>query len=366
MIINRYNCKIEKFTHSSNKRIRVYLEWSENLRKISNKVFKSIFSNKNSNASNKESDATMEQNESKNNTNLTNYETNENVTTSETKVETSENVQPTSETVENLESTTSSPENIVATESAATTETVKDEQADREEDQDEKNDSPDEQPEQENTATSEEQHTYSELQTVMDRLVEITSKFNSEASSPQNELLENIQAQLEKIEQTQNDILASFDQKLKYDNHKEQIIDNLHRELQEYKEDLIKSAVQPIVRDLIMINDNILKLVDNFRASEEELDANVILTRMEEITLDIDDALYRQGIDTFTSDSDIVDPTRQKIFKTIKTNDASKEKQLAERMRKGYEWDDKIVRKELVTVYVYDENAEAEKSEDKE
>lgn len=190
-----------------------------------------------------------------------------------------------------------------------------------------------------------------------DRVLESPEQVETpEFALKQGELLEDVFSNLKEIAATQNDIKKDFNQKLQYDQHKEQLIDKLHKELQEYKDDIIKSSIQPLVRDLIMINDNIFKLIENYRASDEPLQAEAILDQMEGITMDIDDALYRQGIETYTCPGEKVDPIRQNIFKTVKINDTSKEKHLSDRIRKGYEWDDKIIRKELVSVYIHDEN----------
>jgi len=174
---------------------------------------------------------------------------------------------------------------------------------------------------------------------------------------PQNSYLKLIHQQLKLLEQNQQEMTKEFQAKLKYDKHKDQLIDKLHKELQAYKDDVIKAAMTPIVKDLIMLNDNIYKLVENYRNSSDPLDGEEILNHLFAVTNDINDVLYRQGIETFSSPDEKVDLMKQTIFKTIKTADQSKEKHLAERLRKGYVWDEQMIRKELVSVYVYDEMA---------
>lgn len=172
----------------------------------------------------------------------------------------------------------------------------------------------------------------------------------------QNEMLTDLSEQVQMIVATQQQIKQDFNAKLKYDEHKEHLINKLHKELQTYKDDVVKSAIKPLIHDLIMLNDTIDKLVHNYRSSEEPLDAESILAQLENVTVDIEDVLYRQGIESFNCLEDKVNLNKQQILQTVKTNDGTKEKQIAQRMRKGYEWDDTIVRKEVVKVYVYDEN----------
>lgn len=172
----------------------------------------------------------------------------------------------------------------------------------------------------------------------------------------ETERVESLQAELLSLKEMQEKITNDFNEKLKYDDHKEQLIDQLHKELQTYKADVLKSTITPIVNDLIMVSDNIQKLVGNYRSTEEPLDGEEILTHLESVTLDIDNVLFRQGIEPYQCLGEKVEPLKQTISKTIKTGDKADVKKIAERLRKGYEWDDKIIRKEHVSVYVYDED----------
>lgn len=208
-----------------------------------------------------------------------------------------------------------------------------------------------------------------DLQQATEQLLAIAEQLKHEdglGSDSDDKALDDVSTTIKEIAATQQGLRKDFNEKLKYDEHKEHLIDKLHKELQDHKDGVVKSAMQPLVRDLIMINDNIFKLVDNFRSSGEPLDAEAILNHMESITIDIDDALYRQGIEPFNSPAEKVDPLKQSIFKTVKVNDQTKEKQLAERLRKGYEWDEQIIRKELVSVYVYDKHADETNEDEKE
>lgn len=178
------------------------------------------------------------------------------------------------------------------------------------------------------------------------------------------DLSANLLIHTEEIKNIQQQILQEFNTKLKYDEHKESLIDKLHSELQQYKADMIKSSMLPMIRDLIMVNDNILKLVDNYRAIDEPLDGEEILNHLEAVTIDIDDVLFRQGVESYTLTEDKVEHLKQTIFQTVKTADQSKERHIAKRLRKGYQWDEQTIRKELVSVYVYDEAMKDEQDEE--
>lgn len=198
---------------------------------------------------------------------------------------------------------------------------------------------------------------------VTTKLSEINEKVTLQ-NKTNEDMNDNIASMLEEITATQEQIQKDFQTKLKYDEHKEQTIDTLHRELQEYKDDIIKSAMKPLINDLIFVNDNIFKLVDNLRSSEDALDPDKILNLMESITTDIDNVLYRQGIEAYTSPEEKVNLRNQTIFQTIPINDKSKEKHIAKRVRQGYEWDEKVIRKESVSVYVHDDSLVADEVEE--
>lgn len=149
-----------------------------------------------------------------------------------------------------------------------------------------------------------------------------------------------------------------FQSKLKHDAHKDKIIDNLHQELQDYKDDLLKKYLKNFVMDIIYVIDNIRKLTTYYGSlTLSEKDPVKLLNLMESIPSDLEDVFSRQGIRTFTCDNSVFDPRRQRVLKKTETNDPSKDKAVAESLRPGYEWDGQIIRPEMVSVYVYPPDA---------
>ena len=47
-----------------------------------------------------------------------------------------------------------------------------------------------------------------------------------------------------------------FNEKLKYDKHKEEMIDDLHNQLQQYKDNLVLKSYKPLVLDIISLIDS--------------------------------------------------------------------------------------------------------------
>lgn len=148
-----------------------------------------------------------------------------------------------------------------------------------------------------------------------------------------------------------------FQGKLKFDSHKNKIIDKLHQDLQEYKSDFVKKSIKTIIMDLIQFIDNIRKLGDHYSARDpSENDSGKLLELLKNIPSDLEDLFYRQGVHPFTSESDDFDPTRQRVLKTLITQDPKKDKTVAESLRPGYEWDGQVIRPEMVAAYIYKES----------
>ncbi len=162
---------------------------------------------------------------------------------------------------------------------------------------------------------------------------------------------------LEKLESLQgalDGLGEEFRGKLKYDAHKNGIIDKLHSELQEYKDDLIRKLLQPMILDVILAIDNFNKLARTNRDREPEaLDPRKLLQMLECVPDDLENLLYRRGVDCYREDGERFNPKRQKVMKKIPTADRERDRTIATRLRKGYEWDGRMIRPEMVAVYVY-------------
>lgn len=145
-----------------------------------------------------------------------------------------------------------------------------------------------------------------------------------------------------------------FQNKIKYDAHKNKIIDDLHRELQGYKNDIINSQLNSFIMDIIQFIDNMRKLGRHYTDQPaEEVDPEKLVDILDGIPADVEDLLARQGIFTFESEDERFDATRQRVLKRIETTDPSRDKMIAERIQPGYERDDKMIRPEIVSVYLY-------------
>lgn len=152
------------------------------------------------------------------------------------------------------------------------------------------------------------------------------------------------------------DLSSQFQSKLKYDKHKEEIIDRLHSENQSYKNDLFKKIIMPFVTEVILLIDDYTSLYKKHSEIEiTELDTEKLLKQFGSIPDDLEELLYKNGIESYTNEEDTVDFAKQKVVKTVPTEIPEKDKTICERIKKGYLLEGKIIRQEQVSCYKFEE-----------
>jgi molecular chaperone GrpE len=146
----------------------------------------------------------------------------------------------------------------------------------------------------------------------------------------------------------------SFDRELRAEATRERIVERLHSELQDYKQDFLLKVQRPIFIDLIQLHDDIGKMIEAPSTGMTQTDptSHLVMT-LESIQTAIEDILYRQGVEPFSIEGNAFDPRQQRAVTTQPTTDPSLNKQIATRLRKGFRTGDKLIRPEIVTVFTY-------------
>jgi len=151
-------------------------------------------------------------------------------------------------------------------------------------------------------------------------------------------------------------IKKNLESRSQQENYKDTIIERLHQELQQYKDDILKKQIRPIIMDLIQFMDNIRKLTDFYKTKGLfDQDPEKLLKFLIHIPADLEDICGRNGVFSFQCDQPVFSPTRQRILKRIVTHEPTKDKVVAKSIRPGYEWDGEVIRPEMVAIYVYKE-----------
>jgi molecular chaperone GrpE len=156
----------------------------------------------------------------------------------------------------------------------------------------------------------------------------------------------------DRLSQRLDAIQAFLEREARAEANRERVIDRLHAELQEYKQDLLLKVQRPIFVDLIELHDDIGKMIEARAAVDAEPDrAAAVRGILESIQVAIEDILYRQGVEPFAAEGDAFDPRRQRAVATVATDDPAQNKWIAARLRKGFQAGDKLIRPEIVSVY---------------
>ena len=152
-------------------------------------------------------------------------------------------------------------------------------------------------------------------------------------------------------------LAVHFEGKIKYDEHKNQIIDDLHRQLQDFRDGIIKKHLLSMITDIIKVIDDTRKFKAHYENTEQPEDASVVLLDfMGQIASDLEDIFTFQGIYPFTGVENTFDSARQRIIKKVETDNPEKNRLIAESLRPGYEWEGKVIRPEMVSIYTYNDH----------
>jgi molecular chaperone GrpE len=147
---------------------------------------------------------------------------------------------------------------------------------------------------------------------------------------------------------------TTFERELRAEATRERVVDRLHAELQDYKQDFLLKVQRPIFIDLIQLHDDIGKMIDAQTSASGESDRSVDLRGiLEPIQTAIEDILYRQGVEPFAVEGTEFDPRKQRAVSTQTTDDPALNKRVASRLRKGFNSGEKLIRPEIVTVFTF-------------
>lgn len=160
---------------------------------------------------------------------------------------------------------------------------------------------------------------------------------------------DNLQELSNKVEQMNQ----LFIQKIAHTTHEEKIVDQMHAELQKYKQDMYAQLVRPILLDIIEMRDSILRMSANF-ASKPEGEQNIPLKTFSDYAYDVQDILEKNNIAIYDSkEGDDFSPIKQKAIKKVTTPVEELHGKIAESLSSGYEYLGKPISPEKVVVYVY-------------
>ena len=152
-------------------------------------------------------------------------------------------------------------------------------------------------------------------------------------------------------------ILQAFEEKLRYDASKQQIIDRLHDELAGHRADLVGQTVRPFIFGLLHHHAEVGKLHAAVRdASDTEVPSAKVCELLGSLQQDVEDVLAANGVSAFRAAvSEPFDPVRQTVVgKALPTQDEARAGTIAACISPGFERDGRILVKARVSAYRFE------------
>ncbi len=142
-----------------------------------------------------------------------------------------------------------------------------------------------------------------------------------------------------------------FDTKIKYDASKERQIDSLHQDLQEYRAGLHFRILRPLILDLISMHDDIGRLIESTQRSEEMISTAQVLNNLASFQTTVEEILQRNGVEAYSLEGETFVSGKQRSLQAIETSEPGLHRQIARRVSRGFEYEDRVLRPELVMTY---------------
>lgn len=169
-----------------------------------------------------------------------------------------------------------------------------------------------------------------------------------------DKVIENQQQLLERVEA----LNTLFNAKIMHTDHEEKIIDQMHKELHKYKEDMYAQLVSPILLDLIEVRDSIMRMANTYLAKPEG-EQSIPNKIFSDYTYDLQDILEKNFVDIYRSKSgDDFTPIKQRVIKKVATTDESLHGKVAESLSCGYSYNGRTISAEKIIVYYYEKPIE--------
>ncbi|WP_369716937.1 nucleotide exchange factor GrpE [Leptotrichia alba] len=163
----------------------------------------------------------------------------------------------------------------------------------------------------------------------------------------------NVFEKIQELNEKMNIMNDTVSKKILNMDFEKNIADKLHKELQEYKNDLYFQLIKPLIMDLINMRERMRKAVKYFSKETGEKKVEILESYVEEI----ETILENNNIEIYETKKEENDykVKKQRIVKQIKTSDEKLHGKICNILTNGYIYTekDKIIFPERVEVYVY-------------
>lgn len=223
-----------------------------------------------------------------------------------------------------------------------------------------KEETPSVEAEKEDTTVGEATEEQNENETVFETVEaeEITEEKTADAEETQLDKIDNILESQQQLSEKIETLNALFIARIMHADHEEKIVDQMHKELQKYKEDMYAQLVRPILLDVIEVRDSIMRMAATYLAKPEG-EQNIPNKMFSDYAFDLQDILEKNSVEIYRSKSgDDFTPIKQRVIKKVPTADESLHGKVAESLACGYSYNGRTISAEKITVYYYEKLVE--------
>lgn len=146
-----------------------------------------------------------------------------------------------------------------------------------------------------------------------------------------------------------------FNQKIANDNYKDQLFDKMHAELVKYQQGSVNKMVDDMAMDVILLSDTTKQIINKYKDGEPSEENYIkLLNQFQGISDELEDILFRQGIEPYSVEDDEFDPKKQRVIGKVTTDKKELNNKIASKGAIGYEKDNgQVLRREHVSIYKY-------------
>lgn len=172
------------------------------------------------------------------------------------------------------------------------------------------------------------------------------------------ELVENMLANQANAMAKLDELTKLFERKILVSDSQDKIIASMHKELEEYKNDLYFNMIKPILEDIINTRDSILRIS---RTNIDKGLTEIPIKTLSDYSFDLEEILMKNGVEVFArSEGDEFSPQEAQLVEKVYTNDENLNHKIAKVLSDGYKYNDRILSRQRVNVYFYKEDLENE------
>ena len=183
-----------------------------------------------------------------------------------------------------------------------------------------------------------------------------------EGKEDQPNILDKVLESQQQLAEQLKALNSLFNARIMHTDHEEKIVDQMHKELQKYKEDMYAQLVRPILLDIIEVRDSIMRMAATYLA-KPEVEQNIPNKTFSDYAFDLQDILEKNSVEIYRSKSgDDYTPIKQRVIKKVATVDETLHGKVAESLSCGYSYNGRTISAEKVTVYYYEKTIEENKN----